>query len=83
MAKIIDVTLATMRNVGPLNVSPKGVIRCSTVRAVNDEEAHQVEALYYTLDYNLRYRCIQVEQQGFYQSESVIQRHKTTYSPSR
>lgn len=46
MAKIIDVTLATIRNVGPTAASPRGVIRCATVRAVNDEEVHQVEALY-------------------------------------
>lgn len=48
--KIIDVTLATMRNVGPEAVSPKGVLRCAIVRAVNDEEIHQVELLYERLE---------------------------------
>lgn len=50
MAKIIDVTLATMQDVGPFNVSPKGKIRCSTVRDVNDEEVHQVDLLYLRLE---------------------------------
>ncbi|GAB6721980.1 MULTISPECIES: hypothetical protein [Bacillus] len=40
MAKVFDVTLATIRNVEPRNVGLKDVIRCSTVRTVNDEEAH-------------------------------------------
>jgi hypothetical protein len=46
MAKTIDVTFATMRNVGPVGVSPKGVIWGQTVRAVSDEEIHQSEVLY-------------------------------------
>ncbi|MGQ3479550.1 hypothetical protein [Paenibacillus sp. TY11] len=50
MAKIIDVTLATMQSVGTQAASPLGAIRCSTVRAVNDKERHQIELLYYRGD---------------------------------
>lgn len=50
MAKIIDVTLATMRSIGTQTASPLGAIRCSAVRAVNDEERHQMEVLYYRGD---------------------------------
>ena len=45
-AKTIDVTLATIQNVGPQNVSPNGVILCQRVRSVDDEQVFQSEALY-------------------------------------
>jgi hypothetical protein len=44
--KTIDVTLATIRNVGPKKVSPDGVILCQRVRSVDDEQVFQSEALY-------------------------------------
>ena len=45
-AKTIDVTLATIRNVGPESVSPNGVILCQRVRSVDDEQIFRSEALY-------------------------------------
>ena len=44
--KTIDVTLATMRNAGTVNVSPKGVIQCRIVRAVDDEQIFQNFAVF-------------------------------------
>lgn len=44
--KTIDVTLASIENVGAIPVAPKGFIRCVVVRAVNDEEEFQSEILY-------------------------------------
>lgn len=44
--KTIDVTLATIRNVGRFAVGPKGVIRCAIARAVDDEQIFQVGLLY-------------------------------------
>jgi hypothetical protein len=45
--KIIDVTLATMRNAGTASVSPKGGIQARIVRAVDDEHIFQSESLYF------------------------------------
>jgi hypothetical protein len=47
MTKTIDVTLATIKNVGRFNASPIGPINGLIVRAVNDEEIHQSESLYF------------------------------------
>ncbi|MFG1807326.1 hypothetical protein [Streptomyces sp. NPDC049040] len=44
--KTIDVTLATMRNVGPAGVAPKGGLSAAIVRAVNDEQVFNAELLY-------------------------------------
>ena len=45
-AKVIDVTLATIQNVGDQSVSPDGTILCKIVRAVDDEQVFQSELLY-------------------------------------
>ena len=44
--KLIAVTLASIENTGTVPISPRGLIRCQTVRAVNDEEVHQSAILY-------------------------------------
>jgi hypothetical protein len=44
--KTIDVTFATMRNVGPSRVAPKGRLTAAVVRAVDDEQVFQAENLY-------------------------------------
>ncbi|MFF8280035.1 hypothetical protein ACF05T_28730 [Streptomyces lateritius] len=44
--KIIDVTLATIDNIGNVGVSPKGVMRACTARAVDDDQLFQIEVLY-------------------------------------
>ncbi|MFF0478887.1 hypothetical protein [Streptomyces sp. NPDC004284] len=44
--KTIDVTLATIRNVGPRNVAPKGALSAEIVRSINDDEVFQAETLY-------------------------------------
>src|SRR4051812_20920245 len=46
MKKVLDVTFATMRNVGTRRASPQGFLRCAIVRAVDDEQVFQSELLY-------------------------------------
>jgi hypothetical protein len=46
MQKVIDVTFATMRNVGTHRVSPEGFLRCAIVRAADDKQIFQEEFLY-------------------------------------
>jgi hypothetical protein len=50
MAKTIDVTLASMKSNGLERISPKGVIRAQVTRAVDDEEVHHQEILYFRLN---------------------------------
>ncbi|MHA4151459.1 hypothetical protein [Bacillus cereus] len=45
--KIIDVTLATLRNYGTRDVTPEGYIWAMTTRAVDDEQVFQTEVLYH------------------------------------
>ena len=45
-AKIIDVSVATIRNTGSQRVSPLGFIFGRTVRAVDDEQVFQSEVIY-------------------------------------
>jgi hypothetical protein len=44
--KLIAVTLANIQNTGTVGISPRGIIRCQTVRAVDDEQVFQSEILY-------------------------------------
>jgi hypothetical protein len=44
--KLIAVTLANIRNTGDVHISPRGIIRCQSVRAVEDEQVFQTEILY-------------------------------------
>lgn len=44
--KTIDVTLASIENVGAVSVAPKGTIRCVVVRAQNDDQEFDAEILY-------------------------------------
>jgi hypothetical protein len=46
-AKIVDVTLATITNVGNIGVGPEGLIWAKVVRAVDDEQEFQSEALFH------------------------------------
>ena len=48
-AKVIDVTLATIQNVGDQSVSPDGTILCKIVRAVDDEQVFPVSYTHLTL----------------------------------
>jgi hypothetical protein len=45
--KIIDVTLASIENVGNVSVAPKGVILCQIIRAIDDKQIFQSESLYF------------------------------------
>jgi hypothetical protein len=45
--KIIDVTLASIENVGNVNVAPKGVIGCMIIRSIDDKQIFQSENLYF------------------------------------
>ena len=44
--KLIAVTLANIQNTGTVAISPRGVIRCQTVRAIDDGQVFQSEILY-------------------------------------
>ena len=52
MAKTIDVTLASMKSNGLERISPKGVIRAQVTRAVDDEEVHHQEILYFRFNFD-------------------------------
>jgi hypothetical protein len=45
--KTIAVTLASIQNTGKINISPRGIMQCRTVRAVDDEQVFQRGTLYF------------------------------------
>jgi hypothetical protein len=45
--KTIAVTLASIQNTGTINISPRGIIQCATVRAVDDQQVFQRGTLYF------------------------------------
>ncbi|MGW6747630.1 hypothetical protein [Streptomyces sp. NPDC055006] len=48
--KTVDVTLASMRNAGTVDVSPRGTIHAEIVRSVDDTQVFETELLYFRQD---------------------------------